>query len=69
MLLALIGGWGVVFSLNTDAPPAGVGVPGGTLVADSVTPEHMAAMQSGKFGQDERHVLLLYGHGPEGHHH
>ena len=60
LLLALItiavltaGGWGVISSLNADSPPTGVGdavgVPGGLLVVDKVTPERMAAMQTGKF--------------------
>jgi len=49
-------GWGVIYSLlNTEAPPARVGetveVPGGLVRVDSVSPEHMASMQVGKFAQ------------------
>jgi hypothetical protein len=48
-------GWGVIYSLATEAPPARVGemveVPGGLLRVDNVTPEHMASMQMGKFAQ------------------
>ena len=62
LLLALVtvavlaaGGWGVISSLNTEAPPArvgeAVGVPGGQLLVEKVTPEHMASMQMGKFAQ------------------
>lgn len=62
LLLALVtvavlaaGGWGVVSSLNTEAPPArvgeAIGVPGGQLLVEEVTPEHMASMQMGKFAQ------------------
>ncbi len=47
------GGWGVLASLNAEAPPArigqGVAVPGGSLRVDAVLPEHMAPMQSQKF--------------------
>lgn len=60
MLLALVtmavlatGGWGVVSSLSTESPPAGVGdavgVPGGVLLVDKVALEQMAPMQAGKF--------------------
>ena len=62
LLLALVavavlaaGGWGVISSLNTEAPPArvgeAVGVPGGQLLVEKVAPEHMASMQMGKFAQ------------------
>jgi Domain of unknown function (DUF4352) len=48
-------GWGVIYSLAAEAPPARVGetveVPGGLLRVDSVAPEHMASMQMGKFAQ------------------
>lgn len=47
------GGWGLLSSLGVQGPPARVGeaveVPGGVLVVDKVTPEHMAPMQSNKF--------------------
>jgi Domain of unknown function (DUF4352) len=47
--------WGVIYSLAAEAPPARVGetveVPGGLLRVDSVSPEHMASMQMGKFAQ------------------
>lgn len=49
------GGWGLSSALSADAPfrTARIGeqvaVPGGFLLVDKVTPEHMAAMQSGKF--------------------
>ena len=53
MAVLAAGGWGVISSLNAESPPAGVGdavgVPGGLLVVDKVTPERMAAMQTGKF--------------------
>lgn len=56
VLAALAGaGWAVIYSLNTEAPPArvgeAVGVPGGQLLVEKVTPEHMASMQMGKFAQ------------------
>lgn len=62
LLLALVtmavlaaGGWGVISSLNAERLPAGVGdavgVPGGMLLVDKVTPERMASMQMGKFAQ------------------
>jgi hypothetical protein len=48
-------GWGVIYSLAAEAPPARVGetveVPGGLLRVDSVSPEHMASMQLGKLAQ------------------
>lgn len=47
------GGWGVISSLTTGAPPANIGesveVSGGLMRVDSVEPEHMASMQSKKF--------------------
>lgn len=60
MLLALAvtvalvaGGWGVISSIATGAPPASVGEPvevsGGIVRVDRVTPEHMVPMRSGKF--------------------
>jgi len=56
VLAALAGaGWAVIYSLSTEAPPArvgeAVGVPGGQLLVEKVTPEHMASMQMGKFAQ------------------
>lgn len=64
MLLALAftaalvaGGWGVISSLATGAPPANVGepveVPGGLLSVDEVTPENMTPMQMGNLGKQE----------------
>ncbi len=48
-------GWGVIYSSLNTAPPARVGetveVQGGLLRVDSVSPEHMAPMQMGKFAQ------------------
>jgi len=48
-------GWGVIYSLTAEAPPARVGesveVPGGLVRVDSVASEHMASMQMGKFAQ------------------
>lgn len=50
-----VGGWGLLASLASPAPPAAVGeaveVPGGGLLrVDGVTPEHMAPMKMNKFG-------------------
>lgn len=46
-------GWGIASALTTESPPArlgeAVGVPGGLLLVDKVTPEHMDAMQANKF--------------------
>lgn len=55
VLAALVaGGWGVLVSVSSQAPPARIGdtveVSGGFLRVDGVTPENMAPMQSGKFG-------------------
>src|SRR5215204_4498663 len=48
-------GWGVAYSLTTEAPPARVGetaeVAGGLLRVDSFELEHMTAMQMGKFAK------------------
>lgn len=48
------GGWGLLASLASPAPPAAVGdtveVPGGFLRVDDATPEHMAPMKMNKFG-------------------
>ena len=59
LLLAAVGAalaaglWGLFSSLGTQAPPARIGeaveISGGFLVADRVTPETMAPMQSNKF--------------------
>ena len=50
-----VAGSAVIYSLTTEAPPArvgeAVGVPGGLLLVEKVTPEHMASMQMGKFAQ------------------
>jgi hypothetical protein len=49
------GAWGLSSALGAEAPtPTArigepVAVPGGFLLVDKVTPEHMAAMRSGKF--------------------
>jgi hypothetical protein len=62
LLLALItvavlaaGGWGVASVLTAESPPArlgeAVGVPGGLLLVEKVTPENMAAMQIGNFAE------------------
>jgi hypothetical protein len=51
----MVAGSAVIYSLTTEAPPArvgeAVGVPGGQLLVEKVTPEHMASMQMGKFAQ------------------
>lgn len=47
------GVWGAFSSLSSGAPAANVGEPvridGGSMVVESVTPEHMAPMKMGKF--------------------
>lgn len=50
-----IGGWGLVTSVGSQAPPASIGdavdVSGGSLRVDDVTPEHMAPMRLKSFGK------------------
>lgn len=56
------GGWGLVSSLTGEAPPARTGeaaaVPGGTLLVEKVTPEHIAPMKMGKFGQQGMNMAM-----------
>lgn len=56
------GGWGLVSSLAGEGPPARMGeavaVPGGALLVEKVTPEHMAAMKMGKFGQQGMNMAM-----------
>jgi hypothetical protein len=56
------GGWGLVSSLAGEEPPARIGeaaaVPGGALVIEKVTPEHIAPMKMGKFGQQGMNMAM-----------
>lgn len=56
------GGWGLVSSLTGEEPPARIGeaaaVPGGALLVEKVTPEHMASMKTGKFGQQGMNMAM-----------
>ena len=56
------GGWGAISSLTGEAPPARVGesvtVPGGVFRVEGVTPEHMAPMKMGKFGQQGMNMAM-----------
>ena len=56
------GGWGAISSLTGEAPPARVGenvtVPDGLFRVEGVTPEHMAPMKMGKFGQQGMNMAM-----------
>lgn len=63
VLAAIVaGGWGLVSSLTGEEPPARLGeaatVPGGALLVEKVTPEHMASMKMGKFGQQGMNMAM-----------
>ena len=56
------GGWGAISSLTGERPPAPVGesvaVPDGLFRVEGVTPEHMAPMKMGKFGQQGMNMAM-----------